>query len=333
MVQYKNIVKVIEEYTEKCRTIAEIKQILSEMSDTEKFDYLFINGLINEGEMEWYGILTKELEERKRALERHSKHLEDSSNKKENLFMVKIWSESIEDDKKAIEKYENDLFKMERRIVEGYDKEPKNIPYDESKYSLETQTDAYDENLGALERKQVETQNGISLTEEDIESFQHYYGWGAKQLNSRLNNGRIWTETSDEEKKELNKKFNKMERRISSVISNTKGLVQPMIVFHGGRFDVTKIQGDKIKFKGYTSTSFQQDVADTFKDDSFTNVPKGLRYTYKILLPKGQKGYCANDNKYQLTDYKREHELLLDKGFEAQIVDIDYKNHIVTIQP
>ena len=108
-------------------------------------------------------------------------------------------------------------------------------------------------------------------------------------------------------------------------------MLQDTTVYHGGKFDVSKIVGDKVKFKGFTSASFQMNVAEDSPSRMFTD--RGKFYVYKILLPKGSKGLCANDKSHggSLTMVTGEQELLLDKGFEGSVVDIDYKNHIVTV--
>lgn len=90
------------------------------------------------------------------------------------------------------------------------------------------------------------------------------------------------------------------------------------------------IAGDKIKFKGYTSTSFQENVAKEFHN--YSSVSSELYYTYRILAPKGTKGICANDESHgAMGSHPREQEYLLDKGSEATILDVDVENHIVTI--
>ena len=101
-----------------------------------------------------------------------------------------------------------------------------------------------------------------------------------------------------------------------------------LVLYHGGKFDVNKVVGDHVKFKGYTSTSFQKSAASDFANFDGLDV----KYTYKILLPAGSKGVCANDKNHDMTNFWHEHEYLLDKGLEGNIVDIDVKNHIVTLQ-
>ena len=66
---------------------------------------------------------------------------------------------------------------------------------------------------------------------------------------------------------------------------------------------------------------------------SYHTFPTELFYTYKILLPKGHKGICANGQggKFTMASVKNEQELLLNHGTEGTIVNIDYKNHEVTI--
>lgn len=332
MVQYKTILKAIDEYLAKCLTIAEIKERLNNYSDIEKEELLLgsKSSLLNDGEIDYYRYLSERLNSLYDAMAMHQRLYDET---KEGSKGGKFWKTQIDGDMELIGACEKELFNFERRIVENYNPKTRTIEYDESDYALEEQKNALDEEIRELEQAQIDSQKDVVLSDDNISSLQHYYGSGAKYINSRLNKGETWRNMSAKDKDMMKSRLDRAEKNISEAINKTKGLVQNTTVFHGGRFDVSKVVGDKIKFNGFTSCSFQEDVGDVFKQDASNQIPKPLQYNYKILLPTGYKGLCANDSNYQLTNWKREHEYLLDKGAEFDIVDIDYKNHMVTLMP
>ncbi len=337
MVQYKTIIKAIDEYLAKCLTIAQMKEQLLNMSKKEKNRAFEENNLLNEGERRRYDYLVKYIPSLQEDLIQHRKitdELYGEMDKTDPFFDEEY--RSIERSEMELEDLKNELFQYERRIIEGYDKEPFSVEYDESQYTMEKQV-KWDEStaewisqLGEVEKRQILSQKGMVYTDDDVDCLNHYYWSGARLINSRLNKGKHWTELSDEEKAEMKPKLNKMERHISKTINNTQGMVQNTMVFHGGEFDVTKLVGDKVKFKGYTSSSFNLEIAKQF--ESWRNIPREKAYTYKLLLPKGYKGLCANDVYVdRLGANHGERELLLPKGMEGTIVDIDYKHNMVTL--
>ena len=121
-------------------------------------------------------------------------------------------------------------------------------------------------------------------------------------------------------------------RNISNAIARSDGLLQDTVLFHGGKFDLSKMVGDEITLKGYTSCSFQENVAKHSIKQQDGVFKEELMYTYRILAPKGTKGICANDDSQgTLSRFTFENEYLLDKGFTGKVVDIDYDKQVVTI--
>lgn len=339
MVKYKSILKIIDEYTLKCRTIAEIKTILSAMSQEEKNSKLI--GLLNQGEEEYYEYLSNKLEEHYADLEDFKEELVKAKNG-EGIFASQEWidefEEAIGDTENKINELEPTLFKFERRIVEGYKPKVNDVEYvnDEDYY---VDTTWLPSKIDEMEQSLIDKQNPITFTDEELNNLSDYFGNGAKELNSYLNKGDSWNKLSDEEKSAKISAMKDMDKHLHNSIEKTDGITQQLTVWHGGLFDVTKNVGDNIKLKGYTSASFREDQAQMFKSD----YKRPLAYVYKILLPTGTKGLCGNakHHDYVLSDgtegysrlslHKQEHEFLLDKNFEGQILDIDYNNHIVTV--
>ncbi len=326
MVRYNDIIKVIEDYVAKCYTLAQMKERLSLIPQDEK-DSLLKN-LMNDGEKQWYNRLRDNVQWNIRKIEDMTERMKEDTGKQKELD-----AQFIEEYKDTNASLQELMFQFERRIIEGNNKKHNTPPkFNIDDFKMENQF-LDDHTDGAVEDRQVDYQKSTDWTDEDISELRHYFGSGSRSLNSYLNNGRHWNKFSDEEKAHLEGELKERSKNLSKTLRKTKGLVEPTVVFHGGRFDITKEVGDKIKFKGFTSTSFREGIAEGFGEGS---VPMPLHYTYKLLLPKGTKGFCGHDSSYpnsrgEPLGYGFEHEYLLDKGFEGDIVDIDYDKHIVTV--
>lgn len=339
MVKYDTLVKVIGTYVEKCQTIAEKKQILSQMDFQEKYAQLESQSLVNKGEIQLYG-----------ELHLHHKHLmehfEDTVNLIED-YAQKLETEGEFDDAEyerekiqalinRKETVEDKMFQLERRILDGYDKRPKEVDgVNENDFSSEKQIDgAYTRNtIGELEQAHIDNQKGIGLNDDEISALQQYFGAGAKTLNSKLYDSDTWNSVPIEDRKLTTLIWNDVDRNLHNAIKKSNGMLEDTTLYHGGFFDVSKLVGDKVKFKGYVSASFQENVGLHFArvgGKPFTH--GGEKYTYKLLVKKGTKGLCANDTQYgKLTNHSFEEEVLLDKNFVGTITHIDYDNKIVTL--
>ncbi len=327
MVKYETILKAIDEYFVKCPTISEKKIMLRNMSLDEKNERL--EQVLNQGEKEWYKYLIANRDYYGRRVQ---EELEDEEGVNEEYYNKLT--------KEVIPQLDDDIFKLERKILEKQKERLEPPVVDESEYIMESPIDTEKEHygnvlIGDVEQRQIYEQEA-TLKFKDIDEFlnvKDYFSNGYQNINSKLNNGKTWTGYSEEEREALSRQVNKEIRALTSAINRSTGLVDNTILFHSGYFDVTKRRGDKVKFKGFTSASFQKQVADDFKM-SYHSFPKQLNYTYKILAPKGTKGLCGNASGsgiLNLSGHGREHEFLLDKGLEAQITDIDYENKVVTV--
>ncbi len=328
MVRYNYILKVIEDYVVKCPTILEIREKLAQLTFSEKEALLLEKGLLNEGESAEYHYLKGSLEITPQIIEEQERNLELHKNPQIKEYI----REGLEYTKSVFEKEKEKLFQYEKRLLNGYEpRQPQVIEYDESKYVVDDEELHYSSDKGIVEKRQIESQEKITFSDSEIEGLQSYYG-NECVVNSKLWDGEEWNGLSDEERVALKPKISKTSRNISKAINKTEGLLQDTTVWHSGKFDVTKIVGDKVHFKGFTSCSFREEVAEGFNKGG--EVTDSLIYNYKILLPKGTKGICANDtHQGELTNYHQEHEYLLDKGFKGDIVDIDYEKQVVTIMP
>lgn len=351
MVKYEYIVKAMDLYITKCPTIKEIQQKLEQMSYREKKKLLVKNGLLNEGELEHYEKVINELKYADRIYE--VARTDEEWEALEPWMTIGVPMPHNAD--YLVEKYSPIAFEYEKRIFNGYKpKTPKEIDPQvlrdiDFDYTLEKQyRDKYAEPIRKVERRQITDQEKITFTEGNCNAISDYFHNGYQDLNSYLNDGHRWNKYTDEERIKLTPRVKKMDRELHDSIGKTNGLVEDTILFHGGDFDVKKVVGDKVKFKGYVSSSYHRAVADSFSTlSSYDGVPQ---YVYKIALPKGTKGLCANakfkteNGQYQwesengnlygeITGHKYEHEYILDKGSEFEIIDIDYETHTVTLVP
>lgn len=117
---------------------------------------------------------------------------------------------------------------------------------------------------------------------------------------------------------EWQKNYKNIKNHLDKVINKTEGLTKPTILYHAGRPDPTLLPGDKGKWKGYKSMSFQEQVM-----DKHASINKGY-WNIITLAPTGTKGICANDHRFTGISYLDEHEYLLGRNTEYTVVDIDY---------
>lgn len=308
MVKYDILIKVIENYVSKCLTLSEIREKLKNFTQEEKL--VELSSLLNKGEFKYYNDMLEFM----RSYENYDEdeHID---------YTNKVYKEYQKE-------CEKELFRFERRIIEGYSiqqKPKRNVNIDD--FKIDNQE--FDI-IGELEKKQIKSQSNIEFTEKQISSMLSYFGLDSFNLNSKLYGGKTWNTSSETFKKNVTKKLNEIDKNLHEAINMTNGLEQDTILFRGAKFDVSKVVGDSITFKGYTSTSFKRSTAEMYYD--FDTITPSLNYTYQILLPKGTKGICSNDkSQTDLNSVADNNEYLLDKNMKFDIVDIDYENQVVTI--
>ncbi len=296
-----------------------------------------IDPFLNKGEKKYYDTLADSMSFYKKIINQFQEKLDNKE--WENEDQKDSWERSIFDATHSLEFYEEQSFRFERRIIEGYKKETKDPPQvNVDDFEMENQGDWKENgetvfavnNIQDLEQKQIDSQKGLKFTKDQKDALTDYFNVGCFDLNSKLNNGRRWQRYAESTKKEKLPRINKLDKNLSEAISVTKGLTQDTVLYRGDYFDVAKTVGDHIKFKGYLSTTYLQESTEKFYMEH--DYPKECYYTYKLLLPKGTKGLCANDlSQGKFSTHFAEHELLLNKGLEVDIVDIDYENQVVTV--
>lgn len=314
-IKYSTIIKAIE----KCLTNQRIREKLGELSEEEKAEK--VKELSNPAEYELYKRLTSSI----KSCEEHIEKLHNKINGgKFPIAFVESFKDSLKFEMNNLEKLKERVFKYEKRIFDSkyVKREPSVVDYDLSDYSEEEQQETVKAEIGSVERRLLNNNSSVTLSDANIYSLKRYYGQGSYILNSKLNNGRAWNMMPSSEREAKKGELKNMSRNLSNAIHKTKPLGEKVIVYRGGIFDVEKIVGDHIKFKGFTSTSLQKNVANTVGD-----------WTYRIALNENTRAMMGNmevDGE-AISGYPIEHEILLDKGFEGDIADIDYENHLVTI--
>lgn len=308
----------------------EIRSKLKKMSDGEK--QYRLQGKLTPAEKDHYLNLFKKKKEIAIAILEHEKEREEYESLGDE-DMVKMVDTFIKPSKNILKEFEDAIFNYEKRIFNNYkSKENKNVNYNINDYREDNQfEDDSNENphFGRLENSMISQQANVDFTSDHTDSLTDYFGSEFQILNSMLWGSTSWERLPPTVRKHKIERLNKLSDNLSSAIESTQGTDEPIMVYHGGEFDVSKVVGDKLTFKGFTSASFQISAANDFAE---TFEGTKVNYIYRILLPKGSKGVCANDRNTKLTHYWYEHELLLDKGLSGDIVDIDVENHIVTLQ-
>lgn len=295
----------------KCRTLESIRKTLNTMSQSDKEYELYDK--LNQGEREQYFKYVKSVESFKKQIESFA----------ETYGNDYLKSKRYDEHKRILQKYEDTIFRYERRIIEGYVPHNNPIPdVDRDKFKPDEQYSIEDV-TGSLEQSMINKQNNIDFKDNELAGLMEWWGSGHWLINSSIYNGNMWNNLSDAEKKVKGSELNKYKQGITSAINKSEGLPRDTMLFRGDKhFDISLVPGDHINFKGYTSMSFSKVSAKRFMGDD--------GYMINFLAPKNTKGVCGNSDKVKGSN-KFEHEFLTGRGTEGTIIDIDYDNHEVYV--
>ncbi len=275
MVKFNTVIKVMDSYLIKCSN-SEIREKLSQMSHEEKREKLL--DILTTSEFRWYNRWWDSLQWQKEYVEEIKKDLEQSPTSE-------YYKELLERNEQQLIERENEGFDYEKYIFRKH--EPKT-------YSSKGYTEGLDS-----ESREVKAQEKVEYTETEELLFSSYMDIGYSSLNRKL-----W---SDEE---MSDGLKKSSASLSKAINKHK-LTENTVLYNGGRRTDLKI-GDKINFKGFTSTSYDIDVASDFQNGCL----------YKFLAPKGTPCFSMN-GLFSDSGFQVEHECLLDKGLKGTIVGFD----------
>ena len=165
----------------------------------------------------------------------------------------------------------------------------------------------------------------LNLSEQELKSIIAYTGNDFDRINKILRNPekKQYMDESVLEKCEMNIK------NISSALSKSK-TTKPIITYRGigGHAMETLIDNMKVgnvwRDDGFVSTSSLYDVAEEFAKHS-----KSPGYILEIHVPKGSRAMSVDS----ISHYSgEEYEVLLDKGSEFLIKEIDNDNRIIVVE-
>lgn len=248
----------------------------------------------------------------------------------ENPYMVEEYDDVI-----------NKLFEYDKRIFRGYDldKNKSNISdVNISDFKLEDipegmEEDNFNPNIYSLEQSQIDSDNKIIFSTEEVNSFKAYFGSHSTRINSELDSNYkegFWSKLGDEERNNIIEVNKGIIPFMESGMDKCSGLVENTVLFHGVTdSDLVSIHtriGDKIKLKSFISTSFHERVGKGYGKVVSGNGP---RLYVRFLAKKGVRG--VSGNKKGLSDYPVEHEFLLDKGQSGRVVDFNYDKSMITV--
>lgn len=306
--------EIIEQIITKCHpTIADMKTTLSHMSQSEKDAIL--TGKMNPAEAREYKMYKEFLNDTLLSIESIENN-ENSAYRKGGEFHKELL--------RRVDHYNEIIFQYERRIIEDYSVKEKPVP----QVDIGNFVDDTDYGSGVsitpnpIESRQVELQRqNTEYSDANVNALAYWFGSGHEEINDSTFKNRYWQSMSVEEKKEKNKLLTPIKQQLTNAINKSEGLEQDTVLFYGGRFDIHLNAGDTVKFKGYTSFSFNKKSAEKFT---------GMGFLYKCLTPAGAKGVCGNTDQLK-NNHKIEHEFLRGKGLEGKIVSIDYANREVYV--
>jgi SPP1 gp7 family putative phage head morphogenesis protein len=166
-------------------------------------------------------------------------------------------------------------------------------------------------------------ERGFSLTEQQIETIQHYQNTGFRPINNAL---RMPSATPQKYNAKYNTKYTprNWEREVTlptkelkNIIDSAPELQQPIQVFRGMKQDAaSKLSrlgvGSVYKEPGFVSTSFSKDIADSFLGES------GIML--EITVPQGTKGLSVQPFSKEFFNKTEELEWLMAPGTKFKVV-------------
>ena len=331
----KIITEIISNVSTKCgHTIAEMHETLSKISYDDQFNQLTEKGLLNPLEIEDYNTKRQRLEDLDRYFDEHGTN---------DLMGGEV---SMYEERGRIV---DELFQYGRRLLDGYKTElPINLDDFRDKAGQRDEQFQFDSDsrdavgtkdvfnsMGYQEREQIELQKDTVNVDTSLEMFTDDFGhemgrYKDKRLLAMDNyfNGDTrhinHTISHDGYLKALDKETRKQVKDIDSLMEESPGLKYNTLLFRGGTFDIHTRVGETISFKGYVSTTFQQNVAKWYNEDKF-----GANMLYLIHAPKGTKGIVGNDDRFN--NGFMEHEYVLPRNTKMRVININYETNVCEV--
>ncbi len=302
MVKYNNIIKAIDNYLQKCLSIAEIREKLLQMDidGINKFEELKSQGLLNPLEERDYEMASLVL----------------YNNEDIDYDDIETFGLKGNDYQETYNNCRERCFFYERRLIEGLKRsEPPVVDrsiYDET---FESNRD--------LEKRQVTEQDKVinkgTVDYNTLSSFHQYFSGDLGNIieDSEINHSNYLNKATAEGRKRI--------ANMDNAIEKSTGLLENTTIYRGGELeDIHLNVGDHRKFKKYISTSFQRPIAEGFQN------MRENRFLYVIRCPKGTKGICGKSDVFE-NKWDSEHEYLLPRNIGYTVLDIDYDNRVIEI--
>ena len=330
-------------------TISEMKSTLSGLSHEEQYKQLTEQGLLNPLE-------EKDFQEIPNTIQRNNEWIEivqDNLNKGKYDFDEDYKQELIDEIKKKQEEnnaLNDELFQYGRRLIEGYETE---LPLDLNEYQGRGsqrdeqiglwERDDYGDldysyeithDMGYAEEKTIDNQQSsiqlddsaweyrddetILLNDPRVESMNNYFAGDLSHINYEISHKGYLDKINETARKDV--------KNIDSLMEESDGLAYDTLLFRGGHFDIHTRVGETISFKGYTSTTFQSDVAKYYGGDSVEDRKYSGDMLYLIHAHEGTKGIAGNDERFE--NGFLEHEYVLPRNIPMKVLRIDYENMV-----
>ena len=316
---------IVSTFNGKCHpTISEMHGILSEKSYEEQFNELNDGGLLNPLEVEHYQQL---LDSRRIYEEEWDKFQENGG---DDEFTTEQYN-------KRFQELDDEMFYYGRRLIEGL--KPENAPpdIDTTGYQDDSEYNFVSALIRDVEQRQIDSQRDNVKVDNSIEMYVDDFGNTVGRYNDKrllaMNNyfngdcqGINYHISHDGYLNALDKETRKQVKDIDSLMKESKGLVQDTVLYRGGHFDIHARVGDQLSFKGYQSTTFQKSTSDIYKESDNDD---GFNMTYIIYAPKGTKGICGSDDRFENNTW--EHEYVLPRNTKYTIKSIDYDTMTVEV--
>jgi len=227
-----------------------------------------------------------------------------------------------------INKYKEMAYQYEKRIVLGYNinNNPPSVNIRDFGRDDSNNGVGVGVTPGNLEQKQVDSQSDIMFSDKEVCNVKSWSSNDYRKINGAIYKTDAYTGMSYSERNALDKRLPTIKKHIDSAIGKSKGLTQDTVFYRGGHWDIHLNPGDKGKWKGYTSLSYNESEADKFR---------GAGFKITCLVKGGVKGLALNDKSHDLSYNSIEHEYLLPRNTEYTVVSVDYESRsaVVLIEP
>ena len=181
--------------------------------------------------------------------------------------------------------------------------------------------------------KQNSIQEKVTYSPTEFGSVNNYTAQEYKIINGRIGDNEIYRKKYKERRKgnpSLDDWIDMRIENIDSAIDKSPRLTQDTILYRYGEIPLDISEGGVGKWKGYTSTTYQEATADRFKNGYDYDQPD--RYKLKIYASEGTKGVLCNQQFEAIV----EHEWLLPRNQRYQVLSVNHETkeaEIVLLPP